>query len=627
MAEKISESEKKKNPRLIGQMVIRVVMLVLLDSIAVNLAAFGAIYLRVEFNYASFLQFAGEYLDLVIPNTLFALILFWALDLFRSLWAYAGGDEMIRIVIASALAAGITAAEIFFLGFRLPRSFPAIYFVLLLVLMVSLHGAYRFARRSKRVSRKNGIRTMLIGAGDAGASLMQELRYSTRMKNFVVCVIDDDPQKIGKRFMGVPVAGDRYAIPKTVEAFGVEEIIFAIPSISHTDKREILEICQQTGCRLRQIGGLDQFNDSFPLREQIRDVRIEDLLGRDELCIRQDTIAEYIKDKTVLVTGGGGSIGSELCRQLAGFSPARLIIFDIYENNAYEIQQELCRNYPALPLTVLIGSVRDKKRLDAVMETYHPEIVYHAAAHKHVPLMEDAPLEAVKNNVFGTYNTALSAAEHGVGRFLLISTDKAVNPTNVMGASKRICEMLVQMMDEQYEGTSFSAVRFGNVLGSNGSVIPLFRQQISNGGPVTVTHKEITRFFMTIPEAVSLVLQAGAYAKGGEIFVLDMGKPVQIDDLARKMIRLSGFTPDVDIPIVYTGLRPGEKLYEELLMSEEGLQKTSNDLIFIGHKTDFDRERFQKGLADLRAFPENRGDAELRTLIASIVPTYHPAEN
>lgn len=463
---------------------------------------------------------------------------------------------------------------------------------------------------------------MLIGAGEAGAQVIREFQNSDHSSNRVVCIIDDDRSKQDRRMFGVPIVGGRDKIVKAAEKYGIEEIIIAIPSISHTSKRELVEICSHTSCKIKQLPGLYQIANGEVSIKQIRDVDIEDLLEREVVRVDIDMIAEYVKGKTVLVTGVG-SIGSELARQLAAHSPKKLVLFDIYENNAYAIQQELIAKHPELPLEVLIGSVRDYARIESVMNEYKPDLVYHAAAHKHVPLMEESPLEAVKNNVFGTLNTARAASAAGVGRFILISSDKAVNPTNVMGATKRICEMIVQIMDGKSR-TSFAAVRFGNVLGSNGSVIPLFRRQIKEGGPVTVTHPDINRYFMTIPEAVSLVLQAGAYANGGEIFVLDMGKPVRISDLAKNMIRLSGFEPDVDIKIVYTGLRPGEKLFEEILMDEEGMRKTQNNLIYIGRKLDFDEETFRHHLELLGSFEE--GDAQkLRSLIKETVPTYNSA--
>jgi FlaA1/EpsC-like NDP-sugar epimerase len=423
--------------------------------------------------------------------------------------------------------------------------------------------------------------------------------------------------------MGVKIVGNRNDIETTVEKYNITEIILAIPTLTTKAKKEIWEICSRTGCKFKQMPGIYQLANGEVSIQAIREIQIEDLLERDVVRVDMGGLSDLIKEKTVMVTGGGGSIGSELCRQLASYRPKELVIFDIYENNAYAIEQELKANYPDLTTHVLIGSVRDENRIDSVMAQFRPSIVYHAAAHKHVPLMERSPLEAVKNNVFGTLHTAQAAAKYGVEHFVLISTDKAVNPTNVMGASKRICEMIIQTMADRSD-TCFAAVRFGNVLGSNGSVIPLFREQIRKGGPVTVTHPEITRFFMTIPEAVSLVLQAGAFAKGGEIFVLDMGEPVKISDLAHNMIRLSGFEPNVDIPIVYTGLRPGEKLYEELLLQEEGLTKTSNDLIYIGKKTELDPEVLAQGLAQLRELEEGQENL-LRSQLRRIVPTYHPS--
>lgn len=455
--------------------------------------------------------------------------------------------------------------------------------------------------------------------------VLREFRYSAHSENKVVCVIDDDRSKWGSFIQGVKIVGGKESIVSAAEKYNVEEIILAIPSASRRQKLDILEICHATGCKLRTLPGLYQLANGEVSIQKIREVDIEDLLGRDIVKIDLNEVAGYIKDKVVLVTGGGGSIGSELCRQAATQKPKTLIIFDIYENNAYELQMELRRQHPELNLVVLIGSVRDKGRVDYVFDKYRPDIVCHAAAHKHVPLMEDSPLEAIKNNVFGTYNVAEAADRYGARRMILVSTDKAVNPTNVMGASKRICEMVVQMWNGRSK-TEYVAVRFGNVLGSAGSVIPLFRRQIKEGGPVTVTDKNVIRYFMTIPEAVQLIFQAGAYAKGGEIFVLDMGEPVRIDDLARNMIRLSGLEPDLDIPIVYTGLRPGEKLYEELLLSGEGMQKTANDLIYIGGEAPFDEALLSEKLTELSELHEGE-EMLLRTKISELVPTYHMTEN
>ena len=438
----------------------------------------------------------------------------------------------------------------------------------------------------------------------------------------VVCFVDDDPNKKGKYLNGVPIAGSREDIPSLAKEYRVDEIYVAIPSAPAKERKKIIEICRETDCRIKVLPGIYQLLNGEVSVAKLREVQIEDLLGRDPIRVNLDEIMGYVQDKVILVTGGGGSIGSELCRQIAGHEPKQLIIFDIYENNAYEIQQELKRKYPELDLIVLIGSVRNRNRITSVMEKYRPHTVFHAAAHKHVPLMEDSPNEAIKNNVMGTYKTATAAAAAGVKKFVLISTDKAVNPTNIMGASKRLCEMVVQMMNRQCPGTDFVAVRFGNVLGSNGSVIPLFKKQIAEGGPVTVTDKNIIRYFMTIPEAVSLVLQASYYAKGGEIFVLDMGEPVRIDDMARNLIRLSGYTPDVDIMVEYTGLRPGEKLYEELLMDEEGLQNTENELIHIGKPIQMDDEWFKDKLKELDKASRQETD-RMKEIVAEIVPTYH----
>lgn len=452
--------------------------------------------------------------------------------------------------------------------------------------------------------------------------LIREFADSRYLSGKIVCLIDDNPSKHSKILAGVPIVGDRYSIPEMIKRYAIDRIIYAIPSSDAKTKRDILQICSTTKCEVQTIPGMYQLINEDVSVSKLKKVEIQDLLGREPIRINIDEIRKYISGKVIMVTGGGGSIGSELCRQIAKSNPKQLLIFDIYENNAYDIQMELKRKYPALDLVVLIGSVRNTARLDVVLGKYRPEIVFHAAAHKHVPLMEDSPNEAIKNNVFGTYKMAQAAVKYGVKKFVLISTDKAVNPTNIMGASKRLCEMVVQMMNRESD-TEFVAVRFGNVLGSNGSVLPLFEKQIAQGGPVTVTHPDITRFFMTIPEAVSLVLQAGYYAKGGEIFVLDMGEPVKIDSMARDLIRLSGFEPDVDIAVVYTGLRPGEKLYEELLMEEEGLQDTENKLIHIGKPIEMDDEKFKEQLKRLEAAYKTEAD-NMKDIVAEIVPTYKP---
>ena len=490
---------------------------------------------------------------------------------------------------------------------------------------------------------------MLIGAGAAGQMILRDLNRSETSGDRVCCIIDDNPNKWNRFMEGVPVVGGRNDIFTNVEKYKIDKIVLAIPSATVEEKRDILGICSETDCELKQVSVMYRQMGQIVDANSIKNVSIEDLLGRAPITINMDEVFEFISGKVILVTGGGGSIGSELCRQIAAHAPKTLIIFDIYENNAYDIQLELRDKYPALDLVTLIGSVRDSRRLEQVFAKYRPELVFHAAAHKHVPLMEDSPCESIKNNVLGTYKTAYAAMTHGCRRFVLISTDKAVNPTNIMGASKRLCEMVVQSFDRRIKAgcadsiprlsshakpvsevcgdvrTEFVAVRFGNVLGSNGSVVPLFKKQIQKGGPVTVTHPDIIRYFMTVSEAVSLVLQAGVYARGGEIFVLDMGSPMKIDALARNLIKLSGFRPDVDIKVEYTGLRPGEKLYEEKLMAEEGLEKTANDLIYIGHPVDFDSDVFLGRIDELMEAAYSNSE-DIRTLVVSLAPTYRPGE-
>lgn len=606
------------------QKLLRIACLLLADIVIINLSAVAALLLRFELSpaQASEAGFMSSVISYMWLNTLVTVIIFWIFGLYNSLWEFAGVHELVRIALASACSGAAVWFGMLLSGLPVPRSYPFIYILVLFVAASFPRFIYRLLRNqraaSKQVTRR---RTMLIGGGAAGAMVIREFQNSSHSENQVMCVIDDNPSKRGALLMGVPIVGDREKIESAVQKYGIEEIVLAIPSAQLRDRTELISICQRTGCRLKTLPALYQLANGEVSVKKVRDVDIVDLLGRATVDVDMSGIADYIKDKTVLVTGGGGSIGSELCRQIAKHGVGRLIIFDIYENNAYDIQQELKRRYPTLDLVVLIGSVRDRKRVFNVMDTYRPELVFHAAAHKHVPLMEDSPAEAIKNNVFGTLNVAEAAAEFGTKRFLLISTDKAVNPTNVMGASKRMCEMVIQMMNGRSE-TEYVAVRFGNVLGSNGSVIPLFRRQILAGGPVTVTDRNVIRYFMTIPEAVSLVLQAGAYATGGEIFVLDMGDPVRIDDLARNMIRLSGFEPDVDIKVEYTGLRPGEKLFEEILMDAEGMEKTANNLIYIGHELDVDREKFMAQLAELAEADERDGQA-IRDCIERIVPTYY----
>lgn len=614
---------KEGNQPFNAQKALRVACLVLADLILINLSAFLALYIRFEFDLKLLCE--TEFLHNMIVysgiNSVCTILIFYILKLYNSLWEFAGVSELVRTAVGCFFSAVFYMVGMFMLHLTVPRSFPAIYMLVLCLLCGALRFAYRCARRTRvGLHSQGGKRTMLIGGGQAGAIVLREFQTSPRSENKVVCIIDDAPNKVGSYLRGVKIVGGRSSIPAMAEKYDVDEIVLAIPSASRQEKLQILSYCHDTSCTLRTLPGICQLANGEVRIEQIREVDIEDLLGRETVKINLDEVAAYITGKTVLVTGGG-SIGSELCRQAAAQRPKRLIIFDIYENNAYDIQMELRRTHPELDLVVLIGSVRDRERVMQVFDRYRPDLVCHAAAHKHVPLMETSPFEAIKNNVFGTYNVAQAADRFGTQRFILISTDKAVNPTNVMGASKRLCEMIVQMINDR-SATEYVAVRFGNVLGSAGSVIPLFRKQIRSGGPVTVTDKRVIRYFMTIPEAVQLIFQAGAYARGGEIFVLDMGEPVCIDDLARNMIRLSGFEPDVDIPIEYTGLRPGEKLYEELLLSGEGMQKTKNDLIYIGHEIAFDPAAFEEDLMLLRAIPETDEPA-LRAKLRELVPTFH----
>ena len=605
----------------------RILPLILMDMLLVNIAVFASYLVRFEFRIAPIVEsgFIEGYLTIAPVYTLLAVGIFWSFRLYRSLWEYASINELHYIILASLFAGVAELCICLLCRVPQPRSLPFLNVMALMLMLTGFRYSYRIGRRLHNRPREEQARTMLIGAGASGAMVLQELQRSSHSRNKVVCMIDDDHRKIGSYLNSVQVVGDRTAIPEMVRKYSVEEIIIAMPNVDKSQRRQIINICQQTRCRLRTLPGIYQLASGQIDIKRIRDVRVEDLLGREKVVVNLDEIGGYLRSKVVMVTGGGGSIGSELCRQIAHQRPKQLIIFDIYENNAYSIQQELRYNYPELDLVVLIGSVRDRARVESIFAQYHPQMVYHAAAHKHVPLMEDSPNESIKNNVFGTLNVAQCADRYGVERFVLISTDKAVNPTNIMGASKRICEMIVQVLS-QTSRTRFTAVRFGNVLGSNGSVIPLFKKQIAHGGPVTVTHKDIIRYFMTISEAVSLVLQAGYYAQGGEVFVLDMGEPMRIDDLARNMIRLSGFEPDVDIKVEYTGLRPGEKLFEELLMQDEGLDKTPNDLIYIGHFNDFDSEKLLEHLEELWSACQSNSD-DIRDRVQSLVKTYHPQAN
>ena len=635
-------------------------LLMLFDYIAIVGSYFIALWLRFDGVYSAIpARYLQPYITFCFPFALLCVVFFTFFRMYNSMWRYANFAELVRITIASIGTSVLHTIGITILVARMPLSYYLIGAVVQLFLIVAVRFAYRFLQivRKRRHDRKakDYKRVMLIGAGSAGQMILRDLAQAKEVTDKVVCIIDDNPNKWNRYMDGIPVVGGRDDILYAAEKYHVDKIFLTMPSATAEQKRDILNICNETGCELKQLPGMYQFVLDQISVTSMKKVSVEDLLGRETIKTDLSEVYAFITGKTVLVTGGGGSIGSELCRQIAAHDPKQLIIFDVYENNAYGIQLELKKKYPELNLVTLIGSVRDSRRIFQVFEEYKPQIVYHAAAHKHVPLMEDSPCEAIKNNAIGTYKTAYAAMVHGCERFVLISTDKAVNPTNIMGASKRLCEMIIQSFDHLIrEGraadipqlfthvgfenadkdgtgsvfknikTEFVAVRFGNVLGSNGSVIPLFRKQIEAGGPVTVTHPDIIRYFMTIPEAVSLVMQAGTYARGGEIFVLDMGSPVKIDTLARNMIKLSGFKPDVDIKIEYTGLRPGEKLYEEKLMAEEGLQKTRNDLIHIGKPIPFDEEQFLNQLANLMDAAYSNKENDIRSLVMGIVSTYKP---
>lgn len=614
---------------------IRVTLVVAADIISILIAYFFSLWLRFDFHFSLIPRNYLHHLLILFPFICATtLIVYRSCRLYRSIWRYASISEAYHIIIAYLILGAALLFEhliSWHVGLEVPRSVAVMGYILSLMDCAVIRFGYRLVRYvgvNRRIQQpgEDKKRVLIVGAGQAAKELINDLRLGGH-ENYQICtIVDDNPMKIGRYLEGHYIEGDRYKIPELVQKYDIDIIILAIPSASNDDRISILNICKETGCRLKIVPGIYQIVNGDVQVSKLRDVQIEDLLGRDEVKINLAEIKKTIEGKVVMVTGGGGSIGSELCRQIASANPKQLIIFDIYENNAYEIQQELKSKYgDKLNLVTLIGSVRNTSRVNSVLKTYHPDMIYHAAAHKHVPLMENSPCEAVKNNVMGTYKLAKAAAENGVKRFLLISTDKAVNPTSLMGATKRMCEMIIQMMDRKYPGTTFMAVRFGNVLGSNGSVIPLFKEQIAKGGPVTVTDKNIIRYFMTIPEAVSLVLEASVYAKGGEIFVLDMGKPVRIDDMARNLIRLSGYQPDVDIKIVYTGLRPGEKLYEELLMDEEGMKDTPNKLIHIGHPIEMDDEKFMQQLQRLDKASKSEVDAmKMKEIVAEVVKTYHP---
>ena len=650
--------------------------LLIYDVIMMNASYFIGLLLRFDIRYSSipeeylyaFLKFAPFY-------TVFSVAVFFLLRLYNSLWRFASFSELNRILLASGITTIFQLIGITAFVHRMPASYYVFGAIVQFCMVTAVRFTYRFItlERARREKNQHAVHNaMIIGAGAAGQVILKELKVSNDAAARPLCVIDDNPNKWGRTLEGIPIVGGRDSILQAVDKYHIDQILFAIPSASAEQKRDILNICKETECELKTLPGIYQLANGEVSLNKMKPVAVEDLLGREMIQVNMEEIFQHLKGKTILVTGGGGSIGSELCRQIAGHEPRQLIIFDIYENNAYAIEQELKRKYPELNLAVLIGSVRDSRRIDWVFEHYRPDIVYHAAAHKHVPLMETSPNEAIKNNVLGTYKTAYAALKYGTKRFVLISTDKAVNPTNIMGASKRLCEMVIQSMDaiskagridllpflhahadmdinpnfdrclytdseinmgtisfesiknQERKGTQFVAVRFGNVLGSNGSVIPLFKKQIEEGGPVTVTHPDIIRYFMTIPEAVSLVLQAGTYAWGGEIFVLDMGAPVKIDTLARNLIKLSGYKPDVDIKIEYVGLRPGEKLFEEKLMAEEGMKRTENELIHIGKPIPFDTGVFLQQLEELaKASYENSED--IVQMVEAMVPTFHPA--
>ena len=639
------------------------IMLIAYDFTAVTVSYFFALWFRFDCRFSaipdyylfSWLRFAPIY-------AIVCIFVFNFFHLYKSIWKFASYIELKRIMYASAILAVAHTVGITLFFRRMPISYYVIGVGIQFLLISFIRFSYRFVllERSKKAmlqQRLDSSRVMLIGAGAAGRMVLRDMITSTELNERVCCIIDDDKEKQGCYLEGIPVVGGREDILLYVKKFKIDKIYLTMPSASAETRRDILNICKETSCQLKSLPGITEIVTGVVKADSMRDVAVEDLLGREPVKVNMDEIYAFIAGKVILVTGGGGSIGSELCRQIAKHNPARLIIFDIYENNAHTIGLELRDKYPELNLDVLIGSVRDSRRLNQVFEKYKPDVVYHAAAHKHVPLMEDSPCESIKNNAIGTYKTAYAAMMNGCKRFVLISTDKAVNPTNIMGASKRLCEMIIQSFDKKIrEGTSheilplrihtedsdvtmpdisktitapcteFVAVRFGNVLGSNGSVVPRFVEQISKGGPVTVTHPDIIRYFMTIPEAASLVLQAGTYAKGGEIFVLDMGEPVKIDTLARNLIRLSGLTPDVDIKISYTGLRAGEKLYEEKLLSEEGLRTTDNRLIHIGAPIPFDVDSFFIKLQKLMTAAYDGEEDLIRDLVVKIVGTYHPID-
>ena len=634
-------------------------LMVLYDLVAVTGAYFLALWFRFDCKFSAIPRdYLSNWTKFAPIYAVFCVLCFLKFRLYRSMWRFASYSELMRTTAASFITMVAHILGITLIFGRMPVSYYIIGALIQFVLTISIRFAYRLMLLIRKTYSTDSkvSKVMIIGAGAAGQMILRDANRSAALNDKVVCLIDDNPNKWGRYIDGTPIVGGRDAILENVEKYQVDKIYIALPSAPMEDRREILNICKETDCELKNLPGMYQLAKGDVSVSSLKAVSIEDLLGREPIKVEMQEVFDFIHGKTVLVTGGGGSIGSELCRQVAAHDPKTLIIFDVYENNAYSIQLELREKYPELDLVTLIGSVRDSRKMFQVFEKYRPDVVYHAAAHKHVPLMEDSPCEAIKNNAIGTYKTAFAAMIHGCKRFVLISTDKAVNPTNIMGASKRLCEMIIQSFDAKIkEGradeipqlfthyvkdnteildavknrdlyknidTEFVALRFGNVLGSNGSVIPIFKKQIEKGGPVTVTHPDIIRYFMTIPEAVSLVMLAGTYAKGGEIFVLDMGSPVKIDSLARNLIRLSGLKPDIDIKIEYTGLRPGEKLYEEKLMAEEGLRKTKSDKIHIGCPIPFDTDEFLDSLEPLMDAAYSNCD-DIRELVARIVTTYH----
>ena len=655
---KVPQREKRGQGFQLEHWHIIALGLMLYDSLALSFSYLIALWLRYDLRYSTIDTIYIERWKAFLPfYILGSLAVFWFLKLYKSIWRFASYSELLRVSMATVICSFFHIIGITFFWGRMPISYYVIGAILQYLAVLGIRFSYRFILLLRKVNnKKSHHRIMVIGAGAAGQMLIRDIQRSGEVDGAVVCIIDDNKNKWGRLIDNIPVVGGRESILEAVEKFAVDKIFLAIPSATVSQRRDILQICNETTCELKNLPGMYQLVTGQVSASAMKKVSVEDLLGRDPIKVDLREVFSFINGKTVLVTGGGGSIGSELCRQIAGHSPKKLIIFDIYENNAYNIQLELRENFPELDLLVLIGSVRDSRRMFQIFKEYRPEIVYHAAAHKHVPLMEDSPCESIKNNALGTYKTAYAAMVNGCKRFVLISTDKAVNPANIMGASKRLCEMIIQAFDNKIKAgrvqdipqlfthkgmenadkdgtgavfqdiqTEFVAVRFGNVLGSNGSVIPIFKKQIEKGGPVTVTHPDIIRYFMTIPEAVSLVLEAGTFAKGGEIFVLDMGSPVKIDTLARNLIRLSGFKPDIDIKVQYSGLRPGEKLYEEKLMAEEGLQNTANERIHIGKPLSFDIDAFLGKVDELmEAAYKNKED--IREMVKDIVGTYKPAE-